>query len=71
MKNRVLLPIVLSILAFVDILLAESIRMRSGERLLPIAPSARGIVLAAVVVLRWWTVDEGIENGRAGYQPPA
>jgi len=49
----------LSILAFVVILTAESIRIRTGERPLAIAWSASGIVLAAVVVLRWWTVDEG------------
>jgi len=48
-----------SILAFVVILTAENIRIRTGERPLPIAWSASGIVLVAVVVLRWWTVDEG------------
>lgn len=58
MKNRAIVPLGLSILAFVVILLAESIRIRTGERPLPIAWSASGIVLAAVVVLRWWTVDE-------------
>jgi len=59
MKNRVVVPLGLSILAFVVILLAESIRIGTGERPLPIAWSASGLVLAAVVVLRWWTVDVG------------
>ncbi len=58
MKNRVIVPLGLSTLAFVVILIAESIRLRTGERPLPIAWSASGIVLAAVVILRWWTVDE-------------
>jgi len=59
MKNRTIVPLGVSILAFVVILLAESIRIRTGERPLPIAWSASGIVLAAVVALRWWTVDRG------------
>jgi len=59
MKNRAIVPLGLSVLAFMVILLAESIRFRTGQRPLPIAWSASGIVLAAVVVLRWWTVDAG------------
>ncbi|MCB8983544.1 MAG: hypothetical protein H6659_06955 [Ardenticatenaceae bacterium] len=59
MNRRAIIPWGLSILAFVVILLAESIRIRTGERPLPVAWSASGMVLAAVVVLRWWTVDEG------------
>jgi len=57
-NRRAIVPLGLSILAFVVILTAESIRIRTGERPLAIAWSASGIVLAAVVVLRWWTVDE-------------
>ncbi|MFO7680397.1 MAG: lysoplasmalogenase family protein [Chloroflexota bacterium] len=58
MTKRAALPLVLSIVAFVVILLAESIRMRTGERPLPIAWSASMIVLVAAIILRWWAVDE-------------
>ncbi|MBP6473330.1 MAG: hypothetical protein KA773_23010 [Chloroflexi bacterium] len=59
MNRRVIILLGLSILAFVVILTSESIRIRTGERPLLIAWSASGIVLAAAVILRWWTVDEG------------
>lgn len=58
MTKRAIIPLGLSILALLVILLAESIRIRTGERPLPIAWSASGIILVATVFLRWWVIDE-------------
>ena len=58
MTRRAVIPLGLSIVAFGVILFAESIRMRTGERQLPIARSASVIVVIATILLRYWVVDE-------------
>ena len=58
MTKRAIVPLGLSIVAFLVILVAESIRIRTGERPLPIAWSASVLVLVATLLLRYWVVDE-------------
>ena len=55
-KQTVLLG--LMILAFVIILIAEAIHMQRGERLLPLAWTASGIVLVSTLLWRFWAVDK-------------
>jgi hypothetical protein len=58
MTKRAVVPLGFSVVGFVVILVAESIRIRTGERPLPIAWSASVIVLVATLLLRYWVVDE-------------
>ena len=58
MNKRVLLPLVLVIVAFGIVLVAEWLRVQSGERPLPVYWSASVLVLLSTLLLRFWSVDE-------------
>jgi hypothetical protein len=58
MTKRAIVPLGLSLLAFIVILVAESIRIRTGERPLPVAWSASVIALVATFLLRYWVIEE-------------
>ena len=46
------------ILAFVIILIAETVHMQRGERLLPLAWTASVVVLISTLLWRFWAIDE-------------
>lgn len=58
MNKRIMLPGVLVAVAFGIVLLAEGMRVQSGERPLPIYWSASILVLISTVLLRFWSVDK-------------
>jgi len=58
MKKRTVIPLILVVLAFGIVLMAEGIRAQSGERPLPVYWSASILVLISTLLLRFWSVDE-------------
>ena len=58
MKKQAIVPLILGVLAFGIVLVAEGIRAQSGERPLPVYWSASILVLMSTLLLRFWSVDE-------------
>ena len=58
MKKQTVIPLILVVLAFGIVLMAEGIRAQSGERPLPVYWSASILVLISTLLLRFWSVDE-------------